>query len=66
MNDKLKTIMKVMESLVKMNGWTVERFDIQAFDYGHGCAGYAGYLYTKENKKHLIIRGDGSFEFSEN
>lgn len=65
MNTKLQTIIRVMESLVKMNGWTVERFDIQAFDYGTGVAGYAGYLDIKENNERLIIRGDGSFSFSE-
>lgn len=59
----MKTIIRVMESLVKMNGWTVTRFDIQAYDHGFGVTGYAGYLDTKENDKRIIIRGDGSFEF---
>lgn len=65
MNNKMVTVIRVMESLVKMNGWTVRRFDIQSFDYGHGIEGYAGYLDVEELKKRIIIRGDGSFEYSE-
>lgn len=65
MNNKMSTVIRVMESLVKMNGWTVRRFDIQSFDYGNGIEGYAGYLDVEELKKRIIIRGDGSFEYSE-
>ena len=62
MDKKLNTVMRVMESLVKLNGWTVVRFDIQAFDYGYDATGYAGYLDIKENDQRFLIRGDGSFE----
>lgn len=61
----MTTIIRVMESLVKMNGWTVTRFDVQAFNYGKGIEGYAGYLDTVENEKRIIIRHDGSFEYSD-
>ena len=40
----MKTILKVLESLVKLNGWTVLRFDLQAYNYGKGIAEYAGFL----------------------
>lgn len=62
MDNKLNTVIRVMESLVKLNGWTVVRFDIQAFDHGHGITGYAGYLDIEEDKRRIVIRGDGSFE----
>ncbi len=64
MDNKLNTVMRVMESLVKMNGWTVKRFDIQSFNHG-GIEGYAGYLDIAESNQRLIIRGDGSFCFTE-
>lgn len=57
------TVLRVMESLVKINGWTVTRFDLQAFNYGNGIEGYAGYLDTVENDKRIVIHHDGSFEF---
>ena len=63
MDNKLNTVMRVMESLVRMNGWTVKRFDIQAFDNGYGFTGYAGYLDIAENSQRIVIRGDGSFSF---
>ena len=62
--EKMNTIIKVMESLVKMNNWKVTRFDIQAYDHGHGISGYCGYLDTEGNKR-IIIRNDGSFEYIE-
>ena len=61
----MKTIINVMNSLVKMNDWKVERFDIQHFNIGYGIDGYVGYLYIL-GKKTLKIREDGSFEFLEN
>lgn len=65
MENKIKTVLRVMESLVKFNGWTVERFDVQAFSLKGNIEGYAGYLDVKEIDKRIIIRGDGSFEYSE-
>ena len=65
MNKELQTIMRIMESLVKMNKWTVERFDIQGFNYGSGISGYAGYLHITGKNEHLVIRCDGSFEWLE-
>ena len=62
MDKKMATVIKVMESLVKFNNWKVERFDIQAFNYGHGIEGYAGYLKV-EGHDMIIVRGDGSFEY---
>lgn len=58
----MKTVMRVMESLVKMNGWTVTRFDLQHFNY-NGIEGYAGYLDTQETER-IVIHDDGSFEYS--
>lgn len=63
MNNKLNTVMNVFKSLVKLNNYNVKRFDIQAFDYGHGIEGYCGYLYTDDIT--IIIRGDGSFEIKD-
>lgn len=59
----MTTIIRIMESLVKMNNWTVTRFDLQAYDYGYGIDGYAGYLDVVEVEKRIIIRKDGSFDF---
>lgn len=59
----MSTVIRVMESLVKLNDWKVERFDIQAYDYGGGCEGYVGYLRIEGIDKTLIIRKDGSFEW---
>ena len=61
----MNTVLKVMESLVKMNGWTVTRFDLQAYDYGKGIEGYAGWLWIEESEKRIVIRNDGSFDYSE-
>ena len=65
METKIKTVLRVMESLVKFNGWTVKRFDVQAFYLKGNIEDYAGYLDVKELDKRIIIRGDGSFEYSE-
>ena len=62
MDKRLSTVMRVMESLVKMNGWTVTRFDIQYYNHG-GFDGYSGWLDIAENSKRIVIRGEGSFEF---
>ena len=62
MDTNLNTVMKVFESLVKLNSWSVERFDIQAYTHS-GISGYAGYAYIKGYSKHLVIHGDGSFEW---
>lgn len=59
----MSTIIKIMESLVKMNGWEVERFDIQAYHFGNGIDGYVGYLTIKGEPKTLLIRKGGSFEW---
>lgn len=59
------TVIKVMESLVHMNKWTVRRFDLQAFDYGSGICGYAGYLDVEECDERIVIRHDGSFVFEQ-
>ena len=61
----METVLKVMESLVKINDWTVIRFDLHSYNYGHGIEGYAGYLDVEEETKRLIIHSDGSFEWSE-
>lgn len=65
-NRKMIVVMQVMKSLVSMFGWTVLRFDVQSYNYGHGIEGYAGYLDVEELEgKRIIIRSDGSFEYSE-
>ena len=61
----MKTILKVMESLVKINGWTVRRFDLQAYYHGNEIVGYAGFLDIEESSRGLIIHDDGSFVWSE-
>mgnify|MGYP007101929698 CR=1 FL=1 len=58
------TIIKVFESLVKLNEWEVERFDIQAYHYANNkINGYAGYVTIKGIENNLIIHDDGSFEW---
>lgn len=64
--NKFQTVVKVFESLVKMNKWEVVRFDIQAYNYGKGIEGYAGWATIQGIKEPLVVRGDGSFEFIEN
>lgn len=61
----MDTVIKVFESLVKLNNYEVERFDLQAYDYGNGIAGYVGIMYIKGMKKTLIIHHNGSFDWSE-
>ena len=61
----MNTVIKVMESLTKMNGWTVARFDIQHYNY-NSIEGYVGYLDVNESDKCIIIRHDGSFEYKVN
>ena len=59
----MKIIMNVMESLVTMNGWTVERFDIQRKEI-LGSELYTGFLTVKETAiNDIMIREDGTFEF---
>ena len=60
--EKMKVVLKVMESLVTLFNLTVERFDLESYDYG-GIEGYAGWLFSKEYSK-IVIHDDGSFEFS--
>ena len=59
----MKTCIKVMESLVALNKWTVVRFDLHRYEHcGGKIEGYCGYLEVKEMPKMLRIHGDGSFE----
>lgn len=60
----MNTIMNIARSLIIMNHWKVERFDIHHYEYEYGIAGYTGYLDIKiENRiERIIIHGDGSFE----
>lgn len=63
---KMFVVIEVMKSLVSMFGWTVLRFDLQSYNYGNGIEGYAGYLDVEELEgRRVIIRSDGSFEYSE-
>lgn len=60
--DKMKVVMNVAESLCKINGWKIERLDIQHYSHMDGMIqGYTGYMYI--NGKCIIIRGDGTFEY---
>lgn len=64
--EQMIVVMEVMKSLVSMFGWTVMRFNVQTYNYGHGIAGYAGYLDVEELEgKRVIIRSNGSFEYTE-
>lgn len=65
MTNKLNTVIKVFESLVKMTNWEVERFDIQAYDYGKGICGYAGMATIRGFNRVLVVRSDGSFDWRE-
>lgn len=63
---QVKVVIEVMKSLISMFGWTVLRFDIQCYNYGHGISGYAGYLDVEELEgKRIVIRSNGSFDYSE-
>lgn len=64
-DNKMTTIIRVMESIVKMNGWKVERFDIQAYHMAYGINEYVGYLTIEGKGQALRIREDGSFEWCE-
>lgn len=57
----MSTIIKIFESLVKLNNWNVERFDLQGYNYGGGIEGYVGVLDTAETGR-ILIHDDGSFE----
>lgn len=59
----METIINVMESLVKMNGWTVVRFDIQRYEMGYDISGYNGFLDVKEEARTIRIRHNGTFEY---
>lgn len=61
----MKTIIKVMESLVALNKWTVVRFDLQRFEYCGKIEGYCAYLEVKETSNVLRFHTDGSFEVVE-
>ena len=61
----MKTILNVMESLVKINGWTVRRFDLQAYYHEEELVGYAGFLDIEDASRRLVIHDDGSFAWSE-
>ena len=57
----MNTIIAVMKSLVDMNEWVVERFDIQRITLPGGAFHYKAHLYVKSFGAHIIIRQDGSF-----
>lgn len=59
----MKTVMRVFESLVKLNGWEVERFDLQRNSAKGIDDWYAGWLWIKGEDRKLVIREDGSFEW---
>lgn len=56
----MERVFNIMMSLVKMNDWKVDRFDIQASDldtHDHYVA------YLDFNDRTIKIRDDGTFEF---
>lgn len=58
----MNTIITVMKSLVALNGWEVERFDLHSMELR--CQSYySAYLYIKGIDKRILIRQDGSFEW---
>lgn len=59
------TVIEIMKSLVKMNNWKVQRFDLQYYNYGKGVEGYTGYLDVETIEPTIIIKMNGSFEFAE-
>lgn len=61
----MMTVIEVFKSLVKLNGWEVERFDIQHYKYGENIEGYAGWVTIKDEKRQLVIHSNGSFEWAD-
>lgn len=61
----MTTIYRIAESLIKLNNWECQRLDIQHYEMA-GVEGFVGYATIKGFKHNLIIRHDGSFEWSEN
>ena len=57
----MDTIIKVMQSLIKLNGWTLERFDLRLNTLGDKEY-YAAYLTVKELSSDIVIREGGSFD----
>ena len=58
----MSTIMRIAESLVNMNNWTVSRLDIQGRygDDSEGIESYVGYLDIK-GIGGVMINDDGTF-----
>ena len=54
----VKMIFNIAVSFCEMNGYTMQRLDIQKYHVG-SITGYAGYMYYDD--KCIVIRNDGSF-----
>ena len=66
MNEEMARVISIFKSLVALNNWDVERFDIQKYiSPCNSKESYIGYVLIKGEQKTLIIRSGGTFEWIE-
>lgn len=67
MNEEMARVISIFKSLVVLNNWDVERFDIQKYisPVRNDKESYIGYVSIKGVKNALIIRAGGTFEWLE-
>ena len=66
MNEEMARVISMFKSLVVLNNWDVERFDIQEFiSPCNRKESYIGYVTIKGDERTLIIRPGGTFEWLE-
>ena len=65
MNEDLSRIISIFKSIVSLNDWKVERFDIQRI-LMHGANNYVGYITIYGDNKTLVIHSSGIFEWIDN
>lgn len=65
MNEEMARAISIFKSLVVLNNWDVERFDIQKYisPVCNDKESYIGYVSIKGVKNTLIIRSGGTFEW---
>ena len=66
MNEEMVRLISIFKSLVVLSNWDVERFDIQKFiSPCNSKESYVGYVTIKGDKRTLMIRPSGTFEWLE-